>query len=80
MKLELTTIKLDRNNRMLRCGIGKHNGKCFIRLDLWCKGFRFSTIERKFPSFCCQKCGKQIGYIGRILEFCYFGLLKHKCD
>ncbi len=29
----------------------------------------------KFPSHCCQKCGENIGYVGRFL---LFGLL-HKC-
>jgi len=27
----------------------------------------------KFPSYCCQKCGEQIGYVGRFLS------LLHKC-
>jgi len=27
----------------------------------------------KFPSYCCQKCGENIGWLGRILKF------THKC-
>lgn len=36
----MTTIQLDKNNRMLRFGFGKNQGKWFVRLDLWFKGFR----------------------------------------
>lgn len=38
----LEKIDLDENNRMLRFGFGKNNGKWFIRLDLWCVGFRLT--------------------------------------
>jgi len=37
-----TTLKLDSENRMLRFGFGKHQGKWFIRLDLWWFGLRLS--------------------------------------
>jgi hypothetical protein len=33
-------IILDKNNRMLRIGFGKHNGNWFFRIDLWWAGFR----------------------------------------
>jgi hypothetical protein len=34
------TIRLDRNNRMLRVGFGKNNGRWFFRIDLWFFGIR----------------------------------------
>jgi hypothetical protein len=33
-------IILDKDNRMLRIGFGKHNGNWFFRIDLWWVGFR----------------------------------------
>jgi hypothetical protein len=30
------------------------------------------------PSYCCQKCGEQIGYIGRFFQFIRIPL--HRCD
>lgn len=33
-------IILDKYNRMLRIGFGKHNGNWFFRIDLWWVGFR----------------------------------------
>lgn len=33
-------IILDKDNRMLRIGFGKHNGDWFFRIDLWVFGFR----------------------------------------
>lgn len=39
---KLTRVPLDENNRMLRAGFGKHDGKWFIRVDLWFVGFRLS--------------------------------------
>jgi hypothetical protein len=38
----LKRIPLDKNNRMLRLGFGKHDGKWFARLDLWFAGFRIT--------------------------------------
>ncbi|MEK6828785.1 MAG: hypothetical protein AABY15_01575 [Nanoarchaeota archaeon] len=38
MKIE--KISLDKNNRMLRVGFGKHSGNWFFRIDLWFGGFR----------------------------------------
>lgn len=35
-------IKLGQANRMLRIGFGKHEGKWFIRIDLWFAGFRLT--------------------------------------
>lgn len=40
--LKLTKINLDLNNRMLRVGLGKHEGKWFFRVDLWFFGFRIT--------------------------------------
>lgn len=36
----IETIHLDRNNRMLRIGFGKNNGRWFFRIDLWFIGIR----------------------------------------
>jgi hypothetical protein len=38
----ITKIPLEPNNRMLRIGFGKNNGKWFFRVDLWFAGFRLS--------------------------------------
>ena len=35
-----TKIPLDANNRMLRVGFGKHDGRWFARVDLWFFGVR----------------------------------------
>ena len=49
------------------------------------KGYRIGrqTItpkkERKYPSYCCQKCGKTIGWLGRFVEWFYCGIIKHNC-
>lgn len=37
----ITKIKLDKNNRMLRIGLGKHEGAWFARIDLWFIGIRY---------------------------------------
>lgn len=37
-----TKLYLDQDNRMLRVGFGKNNGKWFARLDLWTVGLRIS--------------------------------------
>lgn len=34
---------------------------------------------KKYPSYCCQKCGEPIGWLGRIIEWIYCGLIKHEC-
>jgi hypothetical protein len=38
----LTKINLDKNNRMLRIGFGKNEGRWFARVDLWGVGFRIT--------------------------------------
>lgn len=38
-------IELDRNNRMLRRGFGKHEGRWFGRIDLWWSGYRFTGSD-----------------------------------
>lgn len=35
----------------------------------------------KYPSYCCQKCGEQIGWLGRFVEFCLgWAGLRHACQ
>jgi hypothetical protein len=36
-------INLDSNNRMLRIGFGKNNGKWFFRIDVWFFGIRIKN-------------------------------------
>jgi hypothetical protein len=38
--MNITKITLDKNNRMIRIGFGKHDGIWFIRIDMWCVGIR----------------------------------------
>lgn len=38
--MKVTWIPLDVNNRMIRLGVGKHEGKWFGRVDLWSIGIR----------------------------------------
>lgn len=33
-------IPMQRGNRMLRIGLGQHDGKWFFRIDLWLYGIR----------------------------------------
>lgn len=40
--MKLTKIDLDQNNRMLRVGFGKHDGKWFFRVDLWYTALRIT--------------------------------------
>lgn len=40
--MKFTKIQLDQNNRMIRIGAGKHDGKWFARIDLWFFGIRLS--------------------------------------
>lgn len=42
LKMKITKLNLDKDNRMLRFGFGKHDVKWFIRLDLWYVGFRIN--------------------------------------
>ncbi len=39
----ITSIPLDKDNRMLRIGFGKNNGLWFFRIDLWFKGYRIKN-------------------------------------
>lgn len=39
--MKINKLKLDKNNRMLRIGFGRHDGKLFFRIDLWFIGYRF---------------------------------------
>jgi hypothetical protein len=41
--MRLTRIPLDANNRMLRIGFGKHNGRWFARVDVWFFGIRVTN-------------------------------------
>jgi hypothetical protein len=40
--MTLTKITLNKDNRMLRLGIGKNDGNWFARVDLWCVGYRIT--------------------------------------
>lgn len=40
--MKTTILKLDRRNRMLRMGFGKHDNQWFIRMDLWYYGIRIT--------------------------------------
>ncbi len=40
--MNITTIKLDSKNRMLRFGFGLNNGNWFIRIDLWFIAYRLN--------------------------------------
>ena len=39
---KVTKLSLDIANRMLRIGVGKHEGKWFFRVDLWSVGYRIT--------------------------------------
>lgn len=41
----ITKISLDENNRMVRIGVGKHDGRWFFRVDLWYVGFRLAAAR-----------------------------------
>lgn len=41
-KLTVTKVTMDEQNRMLRAGLGKHDGKWFFRMDFWAVGFRLT--------------------------------------
>jgi hypothetical protein len=40
--MSITKINLDKENRMLRIGFGKHYGTWFFRIDLWFFGIRLN--------------------------------------
>lgn len=41
----INKISLNKDNRMLRIGFGKHNGSWFFRIDLWVIGYRLKGNE-----------------------------------
>lgn len=40
--MTITRISLDPANRMLRIGLGRHEGHWFARVDLWWAGWRLT--------------------------------------
>jgi hypothetical protein len=42
LKEHFNFIKLDQDNRMLRIGFGKNQGRGFFRIDLWSVGLRIT--------------------------------------
>jgi hypothetical protein len=40
--MKLTRISLDKDNRMLRLGMGKNDSNWFARVDLWYVGYRIT--------------------------------------
>lgn len=40
--MSVTTIKMSPENRKVRIGFGKYEGRWFARIDLWWVGYRFS--------------------------------------
>lgn len=45
--VKFDTMYMDENNRMVRIGFGKNNGKMFFRVDFWFIGFRVSKKEQQ---------------------------------
>lgn len=45
LRLALTRLALDQDNRMLRAGFGKNKGSWFVRVDLWKMGFRLTKAN-----------------------------------
>lgn len=41
----ITKVPLDEKNRMVRIGLGLHEGRWFFRVDLWWIGFRLTRKE-----------------------------------
>lgn len=44
VNMEFTKIPLDKKNRMVRLGFGKHDDRWFVRVDLWTVGFRLAQL------------------------------------
>lgn len=44
----ITKLPLDKKNRMLRIGVGLHEGKWFARVDLWFVGFRLTCAKTTY--------------------------------
>lgn len=42
LNVELTKIPLAKGNRMVRFGVGQHDGRWFVRIDLWVAGYRIN--------------------------------------
>jgi hypothetical protein len=40
--MKVTRIDMEQGNRMIRIGLGQHDGKWFARIDLWYAGFRIT--------------------------------------
>lgn len=63
------------HNKAVNPGMGV---TCNLRIPhTLCKDCK--TFQPKYPSYCCQKCGEPIGWIGRFVEFIYCGFIKHEC-
>lgn len=43
MTMKVSKIILDKQNRMVRIGLGKNEGRWFFRIDLWFVGYRLTT-------------------------------------
>ena len=41
--MNFTKLQLDKDNRMIRIGAGKNEGRWFVRVDLWWVGFRVTS-------------------------------------
>ena len=39
----ITVIKMQPGSRMIRLGLGQHEGRWFARIDLWWVGIRFTA-------------------------------------
>ena len=40
--MKITRIPMPAGNRMLRIGLGQHDGRWFARIDLWWAGWRLT--------------------------------------
>ncbi len=45
-QVQCDKLDMSKGNRMVRAGIGQHNGVWFARVDLWWVGFRLSIQEK----------------------------------
>jgi hypothetical protein len=41
--MKITKVSMDKNNRMLRIGLGLNEGRWFFRVDLWIVGLRITS-------------------------------------
>lgn len=62
-----------------------------IRYTLWTSmkiddetGYKRINLKyQKYPNWCCQKCGEEIGYLGRFMDWSKLStllMIKHKCE